>query len=167
MLRPAKATVNRLQHHNNNRLPTNSHLDGSRGCNTAGNRTLAVLQLACGEEAPSLWITVRLLGASRPMQQQVGEIQMSPARLLAGGTLRPTLGNLAPNQWRVGGRRETAALPPLVTRAGTRKMMAAAEEESGTALSRMGTALPSAPEAGVRPMEESEETSRVEEGTAG
>lgn len=38
--------------------------------------------------------------------------------------------------------------------------MAAAEEESGTALSRMGTALPSAPEAGVRPMEESEETSR-------
>lgn len=28
------------------------------------------------------------------MQQQVGEIQMSPARLLAGGTLRPTLGNL-------------------------------------------------------------------------
>lgn len=47
MLRPAKATVNRLQHHNNNRLPTNSHLDGSRGCNTAGNRTLAVLQLVC------------------------------------------------------------------------------------------------------------------------
>lgn len=156
----AKATASRPHHH-----PSNSHLEGSRECNTAGTQTLAMLQWACGVEVLNLPIMVRLLGDSRRMQQQVGVIQMNLANLLAGETLHPILVNLAPSQWRAGLGRERALLQPPVTPAGTRKMMVV--EESGTALAPRETAPPSTLEAGVRLTEEREATSRVEEGTAG
>lgn len=162
MLRLAKATVSRPHQHLSNNRP-----EGSRGCNTAGTQTLAMLQWvqACGEEAHNLWIMVQLLGASRKMQQQVGVIKMNPAKLLAGGTLHLTLVKLAPSQWRAGVGRERALSQPLATPAGTRKMMVA--EECGTALAPREAAHPSTLEVGVRLMEEREATSRVEEGTAG
>lgn len=168
MLRLAKATVSspHQQHHHHHHPSSNHHLEGSRACSTAGTQTLAVLQWACGKEVRNLWIMVRLLGASRPRPQQVGGIKRSPAKLLAGGTLHPTLANLqATNQWRAGVGRERPLSQPPVTPAGTRKMMAA--EGSGTTLCRRETAPPSTPEAGVRLTEEREATSRVEEGTAG
>lgn len=46
---------------------------------------------ACGQEAPSLWTTVRLPGGRRRMWPQVGGIQMNPAKRLAGATRHPNL----------------------------------------------------------------------------
>ncbi|KAG7216242.1 hypothetical protein INR49_029093 [Caranx melampygus] len=73
------------------------------------------------EEVHKLWIMVQLHGDRRQMQQ-VGGIQMNPAKLLAGETLHPTLVNLAPSQWKAGVGKEKDLFQPPVTPVGMTKM---------------------------------------------